>query len=1372
MPDISSIRRHILLAASATAFVGLALFTLVTPVFIHLSPQATQEVQRNVLLLVAILVCLLGALHRYLSPIHRFGQLVRSAQKPSPDLAQQARTRAFSAPVYIFGAPLILTGLVLLLVNLLRLVFRPGDGFSVHVAHSLLLMATCVAITLAVSTLSRRLLRPVLVAAAEALPADAGQDHGRRYSIGLRLAVVVLALNFIVFYFLGVLAFNQVHRTAIESSADQFRQWANTLNTTAPYLNDERLIALITDAEIVHEHHAALRLVTPAGDELVSTESAFPEQADALAWGELVEHKGQFTLVFPIERPTAPWRLTVSYRLTPENTPTVRNTVVTLFVFGAIVLATTLLAVRYLADDITRDLKYVTARLLDIASRGHVGDKVPALSLDEVGDLIAAFDQVRQVVTQQQSELGWRVEQMRQLNQASLALASNMDFQLVLDRICQVARDITDSDSVALFLYDPDADVFTRASQLGDDAAPPKSSHVGAEVEAKGMTRAVFTRQQSILVHDARQHPLVDPAALESGLCSIVAVPVISRTQAMGVLYVNSRRPRAYDERDVQAVSALASQAAAAIENARLLDETMASAQALEQRARNLLMINRISTDLTALLDPYEIFKATARHMVQLMQVDHCGILIFNQGAAEGVVVAEYPEIGTVGLRLPRTNNPAIDHVLNTKMPLAVSDIRQEPMLAPVRAALEEVGVRAILIAPLIARDQVIGTIGLDVLHQPHEFGPEEQELCRTVAAQAAIAVSNARLLYDLQQQSRALSRKSQELAQESSRLDAILTHMADGLVVTDLAGRIILSNPAFKAIAGLPVNRSLRGRLLDGTFSAAALRQVIAKALAEPEQVATANIELADGRVLKATASALRTRPVASLSNDQGADPLQAGQVTGVVTVLRDITHEVKVDRMKSEFISAVSHELRTPLTSILGFANLIQREFQRRIGPLIAADKQAGRAAERIMENLNIIESESQRLTRLINDVLDIAKMESGRLEWHMASVNMTGVIDDSINATRALAREKNLPIHVELPAQLPCVWGDYDRLIQVTTNLLSNAIKFTERGEITVRGWIKRVGESANRRTGEPARAISLPHQVRPPALIIGVSDTGVGIAKQDLPLVFERFRQVGDTLTGKPAGTGLGLSICREIVSHHGGTLWVESELRAGSTFYFWLPLSPEHAKDELLPAVGGPALRASDGQAEGSVEQGSPSATDSSTRRSAPVKSAERGADAASTGRGADAASTGRGANAASTGRGANAAPAVVLIVDDEPHIRNLLRQVLHDAGYHTIEAADGAVALERARAFRPDLIILDILMPGASGFGVTSVLRTDPDTAHIPIVILSIADDAGEALELGANAWLTKPVDQARLIQTIETLLVNRTPVSVTEDTL
>ncbi len=1333
MPDISSIRRHILLTASATACVGLAVFTLITPAFIHLSPRATQEMQRNALLLIATLVFLLGALHRYLSPIHRFGQIVRSGQKPSSDLAQQARSRAFSAPVHILGAPLILTGLILLLVNLLRLICRPDDGFSVHVAHSLLLMATCVAITLVVSTLSRRLLRPVLVAAAPrwGARADAGQDPGQRYTIGLRLAVVVLGLNFIVFYFLGVLAFNQVRRTAIESAADQFRQWANTLNTTAPYLNDEMLIALIRDAEIVHQHRAALRLVTPEGDELVSVETDFPEQVNALAWGELVEGKGQFTLAFPIERPASRWRLIVSYQLTPENTSTVRNTTVTLLVFGVVVLATTVLAVRYLADDITRDLKYVTARLLDIASRGHVGDKVLPLSLDEVGDLIAAFDQVRQAVTQQQSELSWRVEQMRQLNQASLALASSMDFQQVLNRICQVARDITNSDSVALFLYDPDSDTFMRASQWGYDVAPSKSNHFrapepGPEMEAEGMTRAVFTRQQAILVHDARQHALVAPVVPESGIHSIIAVPVISRTQAMGVLYVNSQRPHAYDERDVQAVSALASQAAAAIENARLLEETMTSAHALEQRARNLLMINRISTDLTALLDPYEIFKATARHMVQLMQVDHCGILIFNQGAAEGVVVAEYPEIGTLGMRLPRTNNPAIDHVLNTKLPLAVNDIRQEPMLAPVHAALEEVGIRAILIAPLIARDQVIGTIGLDVLHHPHEFGPEEQELCRTVAAQAAIAVSNARLLYDSQQQSRALSRKSQELAEESSRLDAILAHMADGLVVTDLVGRIILSNPAFKAIAGLPINRSLRGRLLDGTFSAAALRQVIARALAEPEQAATANIELADGRVLKATASALRTR--------QEADPLQAGEVTGVVTVLRDITHEVKVDRMKSEFISAVSHELRTPLTSILGFANLIQREFQRRIGPLIAVDKQASRAAERMMENLSIIESESQRLTRLINDVLDIAKMESGRLEWHMVNVNMTKVIDDSVNATGALAREKNLSIQVELPAHLPWVWGDYDRLIQVTTNLLSNAIKFTERGEITVRGWVWLRPEdplafSPRRERGERRRpkgrnAIALPPEVQPPALIIGVSDTGIGIAKQDLPLVFERFRQVGDTLTGKPSGTGLGLPICKEIVSHHGGTLWVESELGVGSTFYFWLPLSPEQAADEPLPPLGGAAPRINDGRADESTE------------------------------------------------RGDDAAPSVILIVDDEPHIRNLLRQVLHDAGYHTIEAADGAAALDRARAFRPDLIILDILMPGASGFGVTSVLRTDPDTAHIPIVILSIADDAGEALELGANAWLTKPVDQAHLIHTVETLLVNRTHIPVTEETL
>ncbi len=1299
MSDILNVRRNILLLASGAIIVASALFILAIPAIIHFSPQAARQAQSNLYFFAPIVaVLLLGLVYSYLRPIHAFGRYVTGRQPPPPDLAQQARTHAFSAPFYLFFLSVSLVGLSAILANLYGLIARPGYAFALHFSYSVLIIATSAAIALIVSILLRRILQPVLIATA-----DLAQDIGRRYEIRLRLAIVMLALNFIVFYFLAALSFNQVYQAAKESTAERFRQWGRDVAQAAPYLDDETLLALITGSEILRPYDANPALSDPAGRYLIpAPDSHQASPATRLSPDEPIEKDGRFTLTFPLARDDGTWHLSVTYSVAPERAAIVRNTLFIMLIFGAAMLGLTLVTIHYLADDITRDLKYVTARLLDIARRGHVGEKVRTLSLDEVGDLIAAFDRVREAMAQQQRQLNRRVKQMRQLHTASLALTSSVDFQQMLNRICQVAQDITASDTVSLFLYNPDDDSFVRASHRGYEVAPDSPLHI----RPQGMTRTVLTTGQPILVPDIREHPLVNPEVAERGIRSVIVAPVISRTQGMGVLYVNSRRVNAYDEEDLQMVLALASQAGAAIENARLLDETMTSALALEQRARNLLMINRISTDLTSLLDPYEIFNATARHMVELMDVDHCGVAIFGENAAEGVVVAEYPAIGTVGKHLPRAGNPATEQVLRTKKPLAVADIHQEPLLGSVRETLAEFGIRAVLIAPLVARDQVIGTIGLDVLHKPYEFSHEEQELCRTIAAQAAIAASNARLLYDLQQQSRALARKSQELAEESAKLDAVLTNMADGLVVTDLTGRIMVSNPAFKTMAGLPLSWSLRGRLLDETFSLAALRQVIAEATANPDQVTVADLELPDGRVFKASASALHMQ--------QAADPTLTGQVMGVVTLLRDITHEVEVDRMKTEFISAVSHELRTPLTSILGFANLIQREFQRRIAPLVADGTQAHRAAARIQENLTIIESESQRLTQLINDVLDIAKMESGRVEWHMADVHIADVVQGAVNTTAILAQERNLTLNVATHGPLPPVWGDQDRLVQVMTNLLSNAIKFTPAGEITVSSWAWRAGEP----TPVPWPSPLAPADLQPPALIVSVTDTGIGIAPEDVPLVFERFRQAGDTLTEKPKGSGLGLSISKEIVEHHGGAIWVESEPGVGSAFYFTLPLVSEPvgaAAPPLAPVALTPQV------------MGEPSIA-APTRQPADAR--------------------------------------LILVVDDEPHIRQLLRQVLTDAGYRMIEAADGDTAMRQARLMHPDLIVLDVIMPGISGFGVIGTLRADPETAHIPIVILSVAEEATWALELGARACLTKPVDVPRLLSTVAHLVGPHEPMT------
>jgi signal transduction histidine kinase len=186
-------------------------------------------------------------------------------------------------------------------------------------------------------------------------------------------------------------------------------------------------------------------------------------------------------------------------------------------------------------------------------------------------------------------------------------------------------------------------------------------------------------------------------------------------------------------------------------------------------------------------------------------------------------------------------------------------------------------------------------------------------------------------------------------------------------------------------------------------------------------------------------------------------------------------------------------------------------------------------------VEENLGIILAEGQRLTTLINNVLDLEKIEAGKMDWHLEPLAIAEVINQATAATASLFDQKGLSLIEELSDNLPQVSGDRDKLVQVVINLISNAVKFTDRGRVKVR-----------------AQAVEGEIQ-------ISVRDQGIGIAVADQPLVFEKFKQVGDTLTDKPKGTGLGLPICKEIIERHGGRIWVTSELGRGSTFVFTLPI---------------------------------------------------------------------------------------------------------------------------------------------------------------------------------------------------------------------
>lgn len=242
------------------------------------------------------------------------------------------------------------------------------------------------------------------------------------------------------------------------------------------------------------------------------------------------------------------------------------------------------------------------------------------------------------------------------------------------------------------------------------------------------------------------------------------------------------------------------------------------------------------------------------------------------------------------------------------------------------------------------------------------------------------------------------------------------------------------------------------------------------------------------------------------------------------------------ELDEMKSAFLSSVSHELRTPLTSILGFAKLLSRDFEKNFAPLGAGNDQLVHRGDRILENLEIIGQEGERLTRLINDVLDLNKIESGRMAWQDESVEIADIAGRAIQSVKGIfGQRSSVRLLSDIEPGLPLIMVDPDKVQQVLINLLNNAAKFTEEGSVTVRA----------RKRGE--------------ALQVEVEDSGVGIAPEDLESIFEKFHQSSvNIIKDKPQGTGLGLTICREIVEHYGGRIWVESTIGEGSTFIFTIP----------------------------------------------------------------------------------------------------------------------------------------------------------------------------------------------------------------------
>lgn len=522
-----------------------------------------------------------------------------------------------------------------------------------------------------------------------------------------------------------------------------------------------------------------------------------------------------------------------------------------------------------------------------------------------------------------------------------------------------------------------------------------------------------------------------------------------------------------------------------------------------------------------------------------------------------------------------------------------------------------------------------------------------------------------------------ALKITQRNLEDQAQELNAIIDNLGDGLLVVDAQGYITRANPALIKMFSL-TKTPLIGQPMESFFDPS-LTELIMQNQMMPAMNLSMEINLLEDRVGQALVTSI-TPDIKALSETEPR------QLNGAVILVRDITTEKEIDRMKTDFLSTVSHELRTPLTSVLGFAKLIQKKLEDTVLPAVTVEtKKTGRAVRQVRDNLDIILIEGERLTSLINDVLDISKIEAGKIEWHMQATNITEIINQAIATMSVLMRNSDLDMLCELEPGLPAVMCDRNRIIQVLINLLANAIKFTESGSVTCRAYQQ--GDS----------------------ITVSIVDTGVGLSEKELEKVFEKFTQVGEVMTDKPKGTGLGLPICKQIIEHHKGRIWVESEPGKGSVFSFTLPVQAVQVS------------KRSNVNLQSLVE----TLKENIDRAVTPEEKSQK----------------------------------TILVVDDELHIRQLLRQELESVGYQVKTAKDGIDGLNQVKADPPDLIILDVMMPTINGFDLTAVLKNNPATMGIPTIILSIIQDQERGYRLGVDRYLTKPIDTELLLRDIRALL-------------
>jgi GAF domain-containing protein/DNA-binding response OmpR family regulator len=967
-----------------------------------------------------------------------------------------------------------------------------------------------------------------------------------------------------------------------------------------------------------------------------------------------------------------------------------------------------------------------------------------------------------------------RNEELGVINEIIGLASRTLDLQQILDVVFEKTMSISAMDGGLISLFNP---ISQKLELITARGLPEKM-----EAKLRGgfggtLCEYVYECKEVVTLEDMTKYaPINVEGVLAAGFQAYLGLPLLSRNEVVGTICFFKEQPLKIQPSMTSLLQTIGNQIGFAIENARLFQETT-------ERNKELGTLNDIVGSASQSLDLKNVLEIVLTKTLETIGFDGGLITIYNQQREK---LERIVRMGLPGEIPPDPAEGMEDSLCNvvftTKNTLALGDLREG---APIDVSGEiEAGFFAYIGAPLESKGQVLGTI-CGYRKFPGPISQTSINLIQTVGRQIGFSIENAGLFNQIRRQNEFLGISAEigRLVTSTLELNTLFTRTVN--LIHDRFGFyhaaiFIVEETGFNAILTAATGEAgakmlQRGHSLAvgsqsvvGTVTSAGTPMIVNDTANEPTHLfnpllpdtrSEATIPLRIGRRIIGALD-IQSTTINAFTQDI-IDVLQAlaDQIAVAIDNARSyelaqqaIAEMRELDRLKDQFLANMSHELRTPLNSIIGFSRVILKGID---GPVTELQEQ----------DLNAIYNSGQHLLRLINDILDLSKIQAGKMELAFDDVNLSELLQSVIPTAAGLIKDKPIQLIQNIAPDIPIIRADSMRIRQVVLNLLANAAKFTEEGSITVGAGVEMNKEGQ-------------------PEAVVKVTDTGPGISQEDQKKLFQAFSQVDASPTRKTGGSGLGLSICLRLIELHGGHIGVNSEPGKGSTFYFTLPLpkikesNPNiniQPGDKVILAVDDDAqviglyerylhpqgyqvialtdptqtieranqlkpyaitldimMPGKDGWSVLQELKNNPDTRDIPVIVCSILEEEERGFSL--------------GASdylvkpileedllKALDRLNGDGKIRDVLVIDDNPKDLRLIEKILKaDDRYHPICAKSGPEGWKKLSENPPHAVVLDLFMPDMDGFAILEKLRTTPDLNDIPVLVVSGVDLSAE----------------------------------------